>query len=65
MTEPAEMTAADAKRLLAEEKTKREAACNAAIHEVLRAHRCRLVTIEVRVNGQLADLKVQAEALDG
>lgn len=65
MTEQAEMTAADAKRLLAVEKERREAACMSAINEALHEHRCRLVTIEVRVNGQLADLKVQAEAMDG
>ena len=65
MSEEQQMTAEDAKRIVAEERQHRERECMQAIDAVLKQYRCRLNIIEVRVNGQLADLKVQAEAMDG
>lgn len=64
MTDENPITVNDARKIVIEERAHRERECMAAINEALHEHRCRLVTVEVRVNGQLADLKVQAEAIE-
>jgi len=64
MSEEQQMTAEDAKRIVAEERQHRERECMQAIDAVLKEHRCKLNIVEVRVNGQLADLTVKAEALE-
>ena len=64
MSEEKPITVNDARKIVVEERAHRERECMAAINAALKEHRCRLVTVEVRVNGQLADLKVQAEAIE-
>jgi len=64
MSEEQQMTAEDAKRIVAEERQHRERECMQAIDAVLKEHRCKLNIVEVRVNGQLADLTMKAEALE-
>jgi len=65
MSEERSITVDDARKIMAEECQHRERECMQAIEAALKEHRCKLNVVEIRVNGQFADLKVQAEALDG
>lgn len=58
------ITVDDARKIMAEEHQRRERECMQAIDAVLKEHRCKLNIVEVRVNGQLADLTMKAEALE-
>jgi hypothetical protein len=64
MSEENPITVGDAQKIVAEERQHRERECMQAIDAVLKEHRCKLNIVEVRVNGQLADLTVKAEALE-
>ncbi len=64
MSDEQQMTADDARRIVAEERQRRERDCLRAIESALKEHRCRLNIIEVRVNGQVVESRVQTEALE-
>lgn len=59
-----QMTAARARQMLQIERREREQACMAAIDAALKEYRCKLNIVELRVNGQLAELSVKPEALN-
>ena len=62
MSEEQQMTAEDAKRIVAEERQHRERECMQAIDAVLKQYRCRLNIIEVRVNGKMDEIRIRPEA---
>lgn len=64
MSEEQQMTTDDAKRIVAEERQRRERECLRAIEAALKEHRCRLNIIEVRINGQVVESRVQTEAIE-
>lgn len=64
MSEEKPITVEDAHKIIAEDQHHRERECMAAINAALKEHRCRLVTVETRVNGQITDLTVKAEAME-
>ena len=59
-----QMTPERARQMLQIERRERERACMEAIEAAQKEHRCKLNIVEVRVNGQLAELRIQAEAVD-